>query len=131
MGTYYKGGASHYHSISENVSSLKRKYPYKDGYFGKKGDSSTNAKVRHIESNDPQTTARASYDKAAYGGIEEPIYNKRTGDKIGMKTTLADGSVITWRNVSSSDRSPAVDINISRSQDSGGVKEQKIHFVKR
>ena len=63
--------------------------------------------------------------------IEEPIFNKKTGDEIGQKTTLSDGSIISWRNVSSSaDGSPAVDINIEYSSDSGGIKRQKIHFVK-
>ena len=47
-----------------------------------------------------------------------------------MKTTLSDGSVITWRNISHSDGSPAVDINVERSSDSDGIKQQKIHFVK-
>lgn len=130
MGTYFKGGAGHYHSISENSAPLKKEYPYKNGYFGEKGRSSTNSKVRYIESSNPEKTAKEFYDKATYGGIEEPIYNKRTGEKIGMKTTLSDGSVISWRNVSRSDGTPAVDINISRSTDSGGIKEQKIHFVK-
>lgn len=43
---------------------------------------------------------------------------------------MADGTVVTWREVSSSDGFPAVDINIKKSTDSGGLKVQKIHFVK-
>lgn len=43
---------------------------------------------------------------------------------------MADGGVVTWRETSISDGSPAVDINIEHSSDSGGVKEQKIHFIK-
>ena len=130
MGTGYKGNADHYHSISENLPTLKNEYPYDNGYFGAKGDSS-DSKVRHIESPDPQKCAKEFYDKFTYGGIEEPIFNKKTGDEIGQKTTLSDGSIISWRNVSSSaDGSPAVDINIEYSSDSGGIKRQKIHFVK-
>lgn len=53
------------------------------------------------------------------------------GNEYGKKTKLSDGSIISWRNVSHSpDKSPAVDINIERSSDSGGIKKQKIHFVK-
>ncbi len=129
MGTSYKGGAVHYHSISENLPSLKSKYDYKDGYFGTKGDSSTNSRVRHIASEDPVQTAKEFYDRATYGGIETPIYDKNS-NVIGQKTNLEDGSVITWRNVSSSDGTPAVDINIEKSSNSGGIKQQKIHFVK-
>ena len=129
MGTCYKGGTDHYHSIAENLPELKAQYPYKDGYFGTKGDSSSNSKVRHIESKDPVQTAREFYDKATHGGIETTIYDKR-GNDIGQKTSLQDGSIITWRNVSSSDGTPAVDINIEKSSNSGGIKQQKIHFVK-
>ena len=62
--------------------------------------------------------------------IESDIYNKKTGEVIGQKTKLADGSIISWRDVSSSDGTPAVEINIEQSTSNGGVKQQKIHFVK-
>ena len=129
MGTCYKGGADHYHSISENLPALKSKYHYENGYFGTKGDSSSNSRVRHITSEDPVQTAKEFYDRVTYGGIETPIYDKKS-NYIGKKTSLEDGSVITWRNVSSSDGTPAVDINIEKSSNSGGIKQQKIHFEK-
>lgn len=45
-------------------------------------------------------------------------------------THMADGSVVTMRTISSSpDGSPVVEINISGSTHTGGLKEQKIHFV--
>lgn len=44
---------------------------------------------------------------------------------------MSDGTVITMREVSSSDGSPAVDINISRGSGSGSIKGQKIHFVQK
>ena len=48
-----------------------------------------------------------------------------------MKIThMSDGTVITMRKVSTSDGTPAVDINIEHSRGSGGIKSQKIHFVK-
>lgn len=127
MGTY-KGGSSRYRSISDNLGSLKASYSFKNGYFGIKGQGRSS--TRNIISNDPVTTAKDFYDKAAYGGAEKPIYNTKTGDIIGQTTSLADGSVISWRNVSSSDGSPAVEINIKRSSDAAGIKQQKIHFVK-
>lgn len=130
LGTGYKGNADHYHSISENLPTMKEKYAYNDGYFGEKGQSKKNNKVRNIKSDDPSATAREFYDTIAYGGKETPTYDSKTGQQNGFKTTLSDGSVITWRNVSHSDGSPAVDINIERSSDGGGIKTQKIHFVK-
>ncbi|MCD8026974.1 MAG: hypothetical protein LUF33_08675 [Clostridiales bacterium] len=42
---------------------------------------------------------------------------------------MADGAVITKRIVSHSDGSPVVDINIKASSHTGGIKQQKIHFV--
>lgn len=130
MGTSYKGDSPTFRSIGENVASLKKDYTFSDGYFGKKGESSTNSRVRNIESADPHTTAKEFYDKASYGGIESSIYNKKTEAVIGKKTKLADGSIVSWRDVSSSDGSPTVEINIEHSTSNGGVKQQKIHFVK-
>lgn len=130
MGTGYKGNADHYHSISENLPVMKEKYSYNNGYFGENGQSKKNNKVRNIFSDAPSATAQKFYDTLAYGGKEEPTYNSKTGKQNGMKTTLSDGSVITWINISHSDGSPAVDINVERSSDSDGIKQQKIHFVK-
>ncbi len=128
MGLSYKGGADHYHSIGENVSSLSKDYPLSNGFFGVKGNSNDNS-IRHIVSSDPATTAKDFYDKAAHGGIEEDILDKN-GNIKGATTKMADGMVITWREVSSSDGSPAIDINIKYSSNSSGIKGQKIHFVK-
>ena len=128
MGLSYKGGANHYHSISENVPGLTKDYPLSNGYFGTKGDSKDNS-IRHIESSDPAATAKTFYDKASHGGIEEDILDRK-GNLKGATTKMADGTIITWREVSSSDGFPAIDINIKHSYDSGGLKGQKIHFVK-
>lgn len=130
MGVSYKGGTSSYHSVSDNVFSVSKDYPINaSGYFGTKGDSSDNS-VRHITSEDPTSTAKDFYDKLAYGGIESNITNKKTGKVIGKKTTMKDGTIITSREVSSSDGSPAVDINIQKSNAPAGISGQKIHFVK-
>lgn len=119
----FKGGTDSWQSVGDNLSDLKDNYDYRDGYFGDPS-SPKKPRVRHIESDDPVSTARDFYDRATQGGIEEPLPNGK-----GVKTTMSDGTVITMREVSSSDGSPAVDINISDSSDSGGIKGQKIHFV--
>ena len=74
------GKSPTFRSIGENVTALKNNYPFSDGYLGRKGESSTNSRVRNIESADPQF-----YNKVAYGGIESDIYNKKTGEVIGQK----------------------------------------------
>lgn len=127
MGTY-KGRTDHHHSIKENLGNLRRKFDYHNGFFGTQGNNN-NKSVRHIASNDPTATAKEFYDTAAHGGIEQPIF-AIDGSVKGFKCDMADGSVITWRNVSSSDGSPAVDINIQKSNDAGGIKQQKIHFIR-
>ena len=128
MGLGYKGDTGHHHSISENVSDLSKDYPVKNGFFGTPGNTSDNY-VRHIESSDPASTAKDFYDRLAHGGKESDILDK-SGNKKGATTKMADGTVVTWREISYSDGSPAVDINIKKSTDSGGLKTQKIHFVK-
>lgn len=129
MGVGYKGGATTYHSIDDNVESIKSSYPLNNkGFFGTNGKSSDEA-VRNIASTNPEESAKDFYDKIAYGGKEDDIVDKKTGAAIGKKTTLKDGSIISWRKVSSSDGSPAVDINISKNGDSSGISAQKIHFV--
>lgn len=128
MGTCYKGGATYYHSISENAKGLKNDYEYSEGYFGHKG-MSDNSHVRNIPSSTPIETAISFYDRLTFGGVQEPIYDKKSGTQIGSKTKMSDGSIISYRPVSSSDGTPAIDINIEKSSDSGGIKMQKIHFV--
>ena len=129
MGTSYKGYSPAFLSIGENVDRTSKRFQFANGLFGEKGRS-RDANIRNIVSDDPATTAKEFYDSIAYGGIETVLIDKETGNPKGMITKMADGSIITWREVSSSDGSPAVDINIERSSDNNGVKQQKIHFVK-
>jgi hypothetical protein len=66
-----------------------------------------------------------------WGGIEKTLYYK-DGTEKGKRVTMADGSTMNWRKVSSSaDKSPEVDIDIERSNDHGELVTQKIHFMKR
>lgn len=129
MGTSYKGDATSFRSISNNVSSLTEKFPIHNGYFGEEGQG--RSFTRNISTDTPQETAKTFYDKITYGGIEENIIEKKSGNVIGKKTRLADGSVVSWRETSTSDGTPVVEINIERSTDSGGIKKQKIHFIER
>ena len=127
MGHGYKGDTGHRHTIGENMASVTAKFKYNEitGYFGDKGQSSQ-SKVRNIVSDNPVATAKEFYDTIAYGGLEKELSNGK-----GHKTVMADGSTITFREVSSGDGSPAVDINITKTDTvSGNLKTQKIHFVK-
>ena len=124
MGTSYKGNSKYYRSIGQNVLLVSSKYQYINGRFGTNSPSSGNI-TRNISSFDPLSTAKDFYDKIAFGG-KETVYN---GGKLSI-THMADGSVVTMRTISSSrDHSPVVEINISGSTHTGGLKEQKIHFV--
>ena len=127
MGTY-KGGADHYHSISENISRVTETYPLHNGLFGVRGQSGSRT-IRNIVSKDPAATAKDFYDKIAHGGIERPLF-KKDGSSNGWETKMADGSIINWRPTSSSDKSPAVDIFVSTKNKNGLIVTQKIHFIK-
>lgn len=124
MGSGYKGNSKYYRSIGQNVLITSSKYHYENGRFGLNSPSIGN-RTRNIISSDPMATAKDFYDRIAYGG-REIVYK---GGKLNI-THMADGSVISMRTVSSSpDGSPVVEINISGSTHTGGIKEQKIHFV--
>lgn len=120
----YKGGASTYHSLSDNAQSLKDAYGIREGYFGTRSNNG-NSRVRNIESDDPLDEAQRFYEKASYGGIEEQIEEGK------WMASMKDGTILTIRITSSSDGSPAVDINIKKSVEETGIKGQKIHFVKK
>lgn len=121
MGTF-KGGSPTYRSLKDNLSNTQKDYNYLDGYFGNVGKSG-NKKIREINSSDQFKDAKKFYDKIAYGGIESKLDNGK-----GFMTKLKDGTIITYREITSTKDSPAVEINIKQSNDSGGIKNQKIHF---
>lgn len=123
MGTGYKGNSKYYRSIGQNILTTSSKYEYKNGRFGKNSPSTGNL-TRNIESDNPLKTATDFYDKIAFGGIENTYNNGN------MKITqMADGTIVTWRKTSRSDGTPVVEINISCSSHTGGIKKQKIHFT--
>ena len=123
MGHGYKGDTGHHHSILENLPSLTSNYSFHNGYFGNRGQG--REFVRNISSADPLKSAQDFYYKAAHGGIERQMNNGR-----GVYTKMKDGSILSYRQISSSDGSPAVEINIKESTDHGDIKYQKIHFVR-
>lgn len=109
-------------TFNTNLSKLKNKYPVNDsGYFGDKGQSKGNVSIRNIKSNGPLSTAKDFYNIAKQGGKENLLANGK-----GKITKMNDGTTITFRRVSSSDGSPAIDIII---KGYGEIKSQKIHFV--
>lgn len=124
MGTCYKGRATYFRSIGQNVMIASQSYKYVNGYFGDVS-ASTGNRTRNIVSSDNLATANDFYNKIAYGGTE--ISRNNGNLKI---TTMSDGTIITKRNISSSDGTPVVEINIRNSTHNGDVKYQKIHFVK-
>ncbi len=69
------------------------------------------------------STATDFYNKIANGGKEKIV-----NDNMRI-TEMNDGTIITMRKVSHSDKTPVVDINVKNSSHTGGVKGQKIHFV--
>lgn len=124
MGTgSFKGGANKHHSLSENIINTCKNYKYNNGYFGDKSLLGGKG-IRIISSKAPLKIAKEFYDSIAYGGIEKDLPNGK-----GKYAKLADGTIISFRPISSSDKTPAVDINITKSNNSGGVKKQKIHFI--
>lgn len=123
MGSFnYKGNTKSYNSISDNLQKTKDLYSFNNGYFGIIGKSGQKD-IRQINCLDPIYESKKFYDTLTNGGIEETISNGK-----GLKTIMKDGSIITYRIITSTDRSPAVDINIKNSNNTGGINRQKIHF---
>lgn len=119
----YKGGTIKYHSIGQNVLITSNSYRYSNGYFGENSPSTGN-RTRNISSGDNLKTATDFYNKIALGGKEKIL-----SDNLKV-TSMADGSRISFRVKSVSDGTPVVEINITKSTGTGGVKHQKIHFIR-
>ncbi len=114
------------HTIADNLSEVTKHFPLTaEGFFGTPGK---NHGVRHIESSAPISTAYEFFNRLIEGyDTIEPITYK-DGKRKGCKVYMNDGSVITFRRKSTSDGTPAVDINIKTV---GRVRPHKIHFVKK
>ncbi|TVX92183.1 RHS repeat-associated core domain-containing protein [Paenibacillus agilis] len=95
---------------------IPRFTPNTNGYYGVVGQSG-NTKVRNLTGG----------DKAAREFFEEKTQGFKTEKDIGngkVLRILNDGTAITYRSVSHSDGTPAVDINGGKT-----FKQQKIHFI--
>ena len=119
----YKGGTVKYHSIGQNILITSNSYKYSNGYFGENSPS-TGHRTRNIASGDNLKTATDFYNKIALGGKEKTL-----SDNLRV-TSMSDGSRISFRVKSVSDGTPVVEINITKSNSTGGVKHQKIHFIR-
>ena len=123
MGTTFKGNSVYFRSIGQNILLASKKYNYAHGYFGNNSKHGRD-RTRNVSSPDNLATAKDFYNKIAFGGKEQIINSNM------RITRMADGTVITMRKRSHSDGTPVVDINVKPSRHTGGVKAQKIHFIK-
>lgn len=124
MGVSYKGGSPIYRSLRDNVESMisDPQYHFKDGYFGPKHKGSHFAHDLFFD--DPVSAAKEFYDRIAYGGIEYEI------SEGNWTTKMKDGTYINFRIKTSSEGSPAVQIDIKESNDNAGIEYHKVHFSK-
>lgn len=123
MGTYNPGNPHNAgKTFNDNLtSSFLKDYPItKAEYFGKAGNLSS---VREIQSADAYATVQDFADRISKGSTATKSIAH------GWVATLADGTRITYRVVTSSKGSPAIDINIEKGSYKGEVKTQKIHFI--
>lgn len=126
MGTYYKGGSPTYRTLRENLPAISKLYgPPSGGFFGKVGKAGVK-ETRQIDVDDVLSESRKFYDTIAYGGIES---NLPKGN--GVRTEMKDGTIIVYREITSTDGSPAVEINVRKSSDDCGLTYHKIHFEKK
>lgn len=123
MGCSYIGCAGSYHSIGDNLSNVEKDFERHGNHFGTKS-SEGSSNVYEIFNKDQHKAAKDFYDRIAYGGVV--ILNLPSGQVAKMK----DGTIITYRDATSSYESPAVSINVRESSDNFGIKTHKIHFIK-
>ena len=108
-------------SIDENASKLVGKFaPNKHGNFGRPGKN-----TRIIECGDPISESTSFYEQIGKGG---EISDLPRGN--GTSTRLDDGTIITYRVVTSTTDSPAVQINVRNVEANITINNQKIHFIK-
>lgn len=106
------------HAFSDNLSGLQAEFPqFPDGMSWR---SSKGKRIATIASDDPVGLA------TRFAGLASTGYASEAKLPNGYVRQLSDGSSITLRLTSSSDGSPAVDLNIFRE---GHIR--KIHFTRR
>lgn len=102
--------------FAENVKALKSAFGYPDelDWSLRKGK-----RLTRIEADDPVAAATMFASMASQGYVSEVVNDK------GYRRELADGTIVGLRIVTSSEGSPAVDLNIV-----GENHVRKIHFFK-
>ena len=114
--------AKNLHKFIDNIPSLLGKYKCNNGFFGTKGRG--RRFTRNIYSKDPIKEAKCFFELAGNGGVFKTLDNGR-----GIVSKLEDGTIISFRKISTSDGTPVVEINIRQSKSILQIKGQKIHFV--
>lgn len=111
-------------TFRENLTEAMTVVPLnKSGKFGEKNKKGSSY-VRVFKCSNPAATAYEFAAKAMKGFV-----SLTTLEGKGFIARMADGTLITYRYISSSaDRSPAVELKVKNLKQ---VKSQKIHFVKR
>ena len=108
-------------NIDENASKLVGKFaPNEYGNFGKPGKN-----TRIIESDDPVSDSALFYEQIGKGGEISKLPREN-----GTSTRLDDGTIITYRVITSTTDSPAVQINVRKVEANVKINDQKIHFIK-
>ena len=118
---HYVGRKQQFRSLDQNIGSTVSSYPIYNGYFGIKGSSFG---VREIHSRNHEATAKDFFNKIAKGGILD-----LQTIKGGVVSRMKDGTVISYRKITSSSNSPAVEIRFRKLGSKYGINDQKIHFV--
>lgn len=121
IAVHYVGRKQQYRSLDQNIGPTTSTYPVINGYFGVKG---TSYGIREIHSRNHEETAKDFFNKIAKGGILD-----LQTIKGGVVSRLKDGTVISYRKITSSNNSPAVEIRFRKMRTKYGINDQKIHFV--
>ena len=91
-----------------------------NGYFG---INTGHRHVRKIISDKPLKSAYSFFHQLVKGNTPEPLSSKK-----GWIVKMLDGYIVTIRDHSNSDGSPAIDIHIRGKCKT--IKDQQIHFTK-
>lgn len=128
MGTGNIGKLALLTGIMKNSRSLKSKFGFQNGYFGKRGKGRKSS-TRNIPSKNPLQTAKDFFDTLVQDAAREILKNDN-GEPYGFRVDLPDGSIIIFRPVShSADKSPAISIDTKGCRIEVDIRVQKIHFT--
>lgn len=123
MGTGCTTETGAYKSVNDNLPKLTSRYKFNNGYFGERGNKNF---IRTITSSNPQKSATEFFSTISEGGS----FSESSNGKASI-ATMADGTVISYRTITTTENSPAVEINIRYSSESDSLKYQKIHFIRK